>query len=348
MLYWLLQLIGWGVYTSATYFLIAQRADAQHEALFNALVISAGGLIASHSLRWRLKSHPLTFESLFKSIAYYFLLLVLATLFWLGIILLVLLTFMASFEISALNGFVLTYYFGIYFMVLLIWLLMYLGYHSHLLRRQQEIETLKLQVALQEAQLQGLKFQMNPHFLFNALNAIRTLALVSPEQTRDMVSRLSMMLRYTLTSGEKQWVSLSQELELVQHYLAIEQVRFEERLEVQWDVAEQALPFAVLPMSIQTLVENSVKHGIATLHEGGCIMIRAWVNDELLQIEVTNPGMLQSEINESVGLRNTKERLALMFAEQASFSLQQHQDKVVASVILPLLRIEDETEGTDS
>jgi two-component system LytT family sensor kinase len=248
---------------------------------------------------------------------------------------LVLLRFQDGFSWQMFNWFVAVYVLVNYFITLLVWTLLYKGYHAYRAARRQEIEALKLQLALRDSQLQGLKFQMNPHFLFNALNSIRSLALESPEATRDMVTRLSGMLRYTLTSGELKLVSLSEEVVIIEYYLAIEKVRFEERLQVNWNISPGLENWQVLPLSIQTLVENAVKHGISVLPKGGAVDIAIKGQGEQLLIEISNIGRLPDNIIENIGLRNTRERLALQFGSDAQFSLNQVGQRVVATLRQP-------------
>ena len=334
-MYWLFQAIGWTIYSIGTFIIIASMASLT-VAFTNMLIITGSGLLISHGLR-RLYGHRIWQQPHFaRSVLLYLLTLLVAAVLWESIIVGSMFVVYSWFRPADFNWLTAMYYLINYFLTLLIWTLLYQGYQTYRRQRRAEVENLKLQLALKEAQLQGLKFQMNPHFLFNALNSIRTLALDSPTETRDMVSRLSGLLRYTLNSDERNTVELGQELEIVKHYLAIEKVRFESRLAVEWEIDQTLLTTEVLPLSVQTLVENAVKHGIANRPEGGTVRIRILNHNERLVIEVANEGQLPQTVKENVGFRNTRERLALQFGQIASLTLQQRQQWVVATIQLPI------------
>jgi two-component system LytT family sensor kinase len=336
MLYWSLQIVGWTLYCLFTYLIIANNEMTFVQAMVSALRISIVGLLVTHVLRYCLTLALWKRLKLFHLLLGHLLVLLLSALIWEAIVIGLALWFTSAFTLDKLKWFGLLYYFANYVFVLLIWLFAYRGYHSWRDGQQKEIETLKLQLALRDAQLQGLKFQMNPHFLFNALNSIRSLVFENPEATRDMVTQLSSMLRYTLISGEQKLVTLAEEMTIIKHYLAIEKVRFEERLQVSWHVDEGVESLPVLPLSIQTLVENAVKHGISKLPKGGDITIDISTNNKQLQIKISNIGQLPNDTKESVGLKNTRERLLLQFGKLATFNLSEQQNRVVATMQMPL------------
>jgi two-component system LytT family sensor kinase len=335
MLYWTLQTIGWLIYGLVNYLIFTNSQFATPQLIINVVVMLVGGLLATHFLRWCYKRAFWQGMSPAKAIPTYIVLLIICTLAWETMITLVSFRLQGGFSWQKFNWFVALWAFINYFITLLMWTMLYKGYHAYRATRRQEIEALKLQLALRDSQLQGLKFQMNPHFLFNALNSIRSLALESPEATRDMVTRLSGMLRYTLTSGKLKLVSLSEEVVIIEHYLTIEKVRFEERLQVNWNISPGLENWQVLPLSIQTLVENAVKHGISVLPKGGAVDIAIKAQGEQLLIEISNIGRLPDNINENIGLRNTRERLALQFGSDAQFSLNQVGQRVVATLRQP-------------
>jgi LytS/YehU family sensor histidine kinase len=181
-----------------------------------------------------------------------------------------------------------------------------------------------------EAQLKMLRYQLNPHFLFNTLNAISTLVL---EQHTDlanrMLTRLSSFLRYSLDNDPMQKVTLKQELAALQLYLDIEKVRFEERLSLEVDVSSEAQEAMIPSLLLQPLVENAIKYGIARAEEGGHLRIAAQVlaGDLLLELADDGPGveLVNGQIPGStgVGLRNTRERLLELYGSQHSFRLSQ-------------------------
>lgn len=227
------------------------------------------------------------------------------------------------------------------------WLCLYFFYHLFDRYNRLEIERLRLGTSVKEAELRALKAQVNPHFIFNSLNSVRALIDEDPARARQSVTQLANLLRYSLQSGQLETVPFEEELRIVNDYLALEQVRHEERLRLRLDVAPDTLHLPVPPMLLQTLVENAVKYGISTRPEGGEIAIIARCEGGLLRLQVTNPGELKAagatlpvrQVNGStgVGLRNAGERLRLLFGENAVLQLRaESPGMVVAEARIPL------------
>ena len=218
------------------------------------------------------------------------------------------------------------------------WVAIYLAFAMQRYRYKAELQQAQLGEALQAAELRLLKSQLNPHFLFNALNGLRSLIADEPERARDAVTQLSRTLRYTLSSGDEDLVSLERELEMVEDYLSLESMRLAERLNVEREIDPAARTARIPAMLLQTLVENAIKHGIAPLKEGGTLRIRAQIVGRELVVQVTNPRPSGGEAlsNEGVGLRNSTERLRLLFGSRASLRLDLSQTGVaIAEVRLP-------------
>jgi two-component system sensor histidine kinase AlgZ len=195
--------------------------------------------------------------------------------------------------------------------------------------------------ALQASELRALKSQLNPHFLFNALNSVRALIGDEPELARTSITQLSRMLRYTLAAGEEDLVQFARELEITDDYLALESLRLAERLIIRKEIASSAAGARIPVMLLQTLVENAVKHGIAQLPEGGTLRISAAVADGVLALELENPrpdGTRASSEPRStgIGLANATERLRLLFGPRATLALDLSQPgSAIARVRIP-------------
>lgn len=240
------------------------------------------------------------------------------------------------FSISVLNGAV----------MLLGWLCAYFFYHVFERIQRLQLEQLRLAASAKEAELRALKSQVNPHFLFNSLNSLRALIDEDAPRARESVTRLANMLRYSLQSGQLETVPFEDELRIVEDYLALEQIRHENRLRVRWEIAENARALPVPPMLLQTLVENAVKYGISQRRDGGEIVVTARVADGAFLVQVSNPGDLSAPTSSSaakagsstgVGLRNASERLKLLFGDRAHLSLRQASPGwVAAEVVIPL------------
>ena len=170
------------------------------------------------------------------------------------------------------------------------WYCIYFFYHLFDRFNRSEIERLRLVTSVKEAELRALKSQVNPHFIFNSLNSLRALVEENPSRARQAVTQLANLLRYSLQSGQLETVPFEDELSIVNDYLALEQVRHEERLRLRLDVAPDTLRLPVPPMLLQTLVENAVKYGISRRAEGGEIAIIARCEGGALRLQVTNPG----------------------------------------------------------
>jgi len=229
-----------------------------------------------------------------------------------------------------------------------IWSLLYFGYNIADRYRRSEVERAQLAATVKESELRALKSQVNPHFIFNALNSLRALIDEDPARARLAVTQLANLLRYSLQSGQLETVPFEEELRIVNDYLALEQVRHEERLRLRLDVAPETLQLPVPPMLLQTLVENAVKYGISARSEGGEIAITSRRTNGELRIQVINPGLLPEATaavasarpngSTGVGLRNAAERLRLLFGDRAGLQLRAGgSDTVIAEAIIPLM-----------
>jgi hypothetical protein len=225
-----------------------------------------------------------------------------------------------------------------------VWYCVYFFYHLFERFNRSELERAQLAASAKEAELRSLKSQVNPHFIFNSLNSLRALIDEDPARARQSVTQLANLLRYSLQSGQLETVPFEDELRVVNDYLALEQVRHEERLRVRLDVAPDTLQLPIPPMLLQTLVENAVKYGISTQREGGEIAIVARQEGSALRLQVINPGSLpdasrraKASASTGMGLKNASDRLRLLFGERATLNLRSATpDSVVAEAVRPL------------
>jgi hypothetical protein len=217
------------------------------------------------------------------------------------------------------------------------WFCVYFFYHLFDRYNRSEIERLWLASSVKEAELRALKSQINPHFIFNSLNSLRALIDENPDRARQAVTQLANILRYSLQSGQLETVPFEDELQTVNDYLALEQVRHEERLRVRLEIGPGTLGLPIPPMLLQTLVENAVKYGIAPRPDGGEIAITARCEHDELHLQVTNPGSLAAGGGSTgVGLRNAAERLRLLFGARATLDLREDPPgRVIAEVLVP-------------
>lgn len=213
------------------------------------------------------------------------------------------------------------------FMVMVVWSALYFGIKFYMMAQEEQQRRLKATAMAHEAQLKMLHYQLNPHFLFNTLNAISTLILDQNTQLANtMVTRLSRFLRYSLDNDPMLKVTVAEEVEALKLYLDIEKVRFDDRLQLSFDI-EPAAASALMPsLLLQPLVENSIKHAISLAINGGSISVSASVQGEKLRLSVADdgPGLdLHHGLPRGggVGLLNCRERLREIYGDDQSFAL---------------------------
>jgi two-component system, LytTR family, sensor kinase len=199
--------------------------------------------------------------------------------------------------------------------------------------------SLRYDASVKEIELNNLKSQLNPHFIFNALNSIRALVDENPEKSKQAINQLSNILRNSL-SRDKGLTKFEDEMKMVRDYLGLESIRFEERLHAEFDIAPGSNDFWVPPLMIQTLVENGVKHGISKLKQGGLVQVSTKIIDDELKIRIRNSGhYVNGHEATGLGLSNTIQRLKLLYGEEASFRIMNEKDNFVLSEIsIPHLR----------
>jgi sensor histidine kinase YesM len=208
--------------------------------------------------------------------------------------------------------------------------------------RAAEVQRSHLRAELAQAQLQALKMQLHPHFLFNTLHSISSLVLEDPGRANRMIAQLGDFLRMTLESSQEQTVSLRQEIEFLQRYLEIEQVRFEDRLKVVFDIEPTALSSEVPHLILQPIVENAIRHGIAQRAAPGLIRISGAQLNGLLRVEVRDngPGIKGGEDptnNQGVGLNNVRARLKQLYGRKFSLEMANHPEGgLIVTLELPL------------
>lgn len=223
--------------------------------------------------------------------------------------------------------------------VTLIWVGLYLGFAVQRHRYDAQVRQAELAQLLHAAELRLLKAQLNPHFLFNALNGVRALIADEPTRAQDAVTQLARTLRYTLASNDGELVSLAREIDMVNDYLALEGLRLAARLVVERDIAPGAAQTRIPVMLLQTLVENGIKHGIAELKEGGTLRIEAHIVDAELAIRISNPRPISAPASpaQGTGLTNSSERLRLLFDGRASLHVDlSRPGEATAVVRLPV------------
>ena len=228
--------------------------------------------------------------------------------------------------------------------LILLWCLIYYVVHYMENYKKKEIESLIWEAAVKDYELKTLKSQLNPHFMFNAMNSIRALIEEDPESAKVAITKLSNILRYSLQMERMERVPLEDEIETVKNYLDLERIRFEDRLKYKLYIDKSTQKIEIPPMMIQTLVENGIKHGVAKITEGGEIQLKSKLlttsNGSKLKIEIRNSGHFSEEQLKSsngFGVSNTKHRLNLLFGDDAHFSIMnENGNTVLAEIEIPI------------
>lgn len=339
-LYWTLQIIGWALPAITNLIFVSvftTDVDQIRRSIFEAFAQSVIPLIISH---FGIRKTIINRNWLTKDLGKIILRIIGLILFWALISgLLYQLSYLIFRNTSLDKGFVLQLTFDFLTAALLyvIWATIYFLYHY----LESNNRSLKYEAAMNEMYLNQLKSQLNPHFIFNALNSVRALVDEDPSKAKIAITQLSNILRNSLIMDKKKVISFIDELNTVKAYLALESIRFEERLSVTYDIDPNSNEFQIPPMMLQTLVENAIKHGVSNLVEGGNIEIITSIKDSMLSLKIRNSGQYLNTIKKpgkkgGYGLSNTKERLQLIYGSQASFDIYNENDKfVVTEVKIP-------------
>jgi len=219
------------------------------------------------------------------------------------------------------------------------WTLIYYFYHYIEKSRKQQLDTLKLEALVKELELKTIKSHINPHFIFNALNSIRALVDENPIRARTAITELSNILRSSMHAEKLETVTFEKELNIVKDYLALEHIRFEDRLQIEYEIDEDTLDQPIPPMMLQTLVENAIKHGISKQLGGGTVRIRSDFRDDFHELVIQNTGHLNGALEggDGFGLASTKNRLLLLFGQKANFDIRElNGNTVEARVLIPV------------
>ena len=211
-------------------------------------------------------------------------------------------------------------------------------YHFSTIYQDRKQRTLDAENQLQICELENLKKQLNPHFLFNALNSIKALTISDGKQARESIIQLSDLLRLSLNLGEQQRATLGEEIKLAQNYLALEKLRFDNRLTYDFNIQADMDNVLIMPMSLNTLLENAVKHGIGKLKSGGKIVITCTTDNSIATIQVENSGFYDPKPKSAeggIGLDNLCKRLAFQYSDKASFTIENEKSMVKSVIKMP-------------
>ncbi len=343
-LYWLLQVCGWGlVGLTMLFFAHVYQANIPTGLLLGRItIVFTTGILTTHILRLFMKWRGWMLQSVEKLIPKLIVATVVTSMAY-SIIVLKEVDFFGL-QISPPGGYKLSFINKLMGstvdngLFILPWVLIYYFYHFIEKSRKQQLNTLQLESLIKELELKTIKSHINPHFIFNSLNSIRALVVENPQRAREAITELSNILRSSMQTDKSETVPLERELNIVKDYLALENMRFEDRLKIEYNIDDDTLDQQVPPMMLQTLAENAIKHGISKQVGGGVVRINSDFKNDFLELTVQNTGELNGNSNGGgFGLSSTTNRLNLLYGDKAKFEIKQVEPSLVeAKLLLPV------------
>lgn len=334
--YWITQLLIWTAYGLLNALYVALAASLTASAVVFCVLFSAVLLLASHSLRALLRRRK-WLEKPLPSLSWRVALTTVGLALLSQLAIFVVMGGLGAAGLLELGApqparALLVYWINTS-IILMLWSFAYVAYKWFERWRTGQIDYWRTQTALREAELAYLRAQLDPHFLFNALNNIRAVIAEDAGRGREMITHLSQTLRHVMQHARHDSVLLHEELEAVRDYLALMRLHYEDRLAVTEEIDPQTLQARVPPLVLQLLVENAIKHGISRLGSDQ-VHIRASMQDRSLHLEVVNGGALDRDTG-GVGLENLRRRLSQAFGTEARVALEQAGGRVHALVTVP-------------
>jgi len=336
-LYWVLQIVGWTTFALINLFFVSLVRNITVVQVVAYFSLALFYLVSTHAFRYAIKEYgwfnlPIP-RLITNALLTLFLLSLLNT-----IVQVVINLAIDTLDIEEdLQPVVILGNVFISFLFYSLWGMMYFLFHF----LDNYNTALKYQAKINEIKLNHLRSQLNPHFIFNALNSVRALVDENPIKAKSAITQLSNILRYSLIMDNKRLISFEDEFNTVKDYLNLEKIRFEERLSIHYDIDEGSYRYKIPPMMLQTIVENAIKHGISNLVKGGRIDLKCGIGaDDRLFISVKNSGQLKANSpkkkSEGHGINNTVQRLKLIYGNKASFKIYNSGvDFVITEIKIP-------------
>ena len=335
--YWLIQIVGWSLYALLNiYISFFVPNDSHVKTITINILLIAGGIAITHYFRKFLikrKWFELETTSLITRVLAANILMAFAFCVWQYILLNI---FFSDIEnISSLRQLIKPFMSA--YLILLGWSLIYFTWSYIESNRSRIIERLQLQNDMQELELKSMRANLQPHFIFNSLNSIRALVKEDPDASREAITKLSKILRSSISTKENS-ITLDEELRLVENYLHLEKIRFEERLQYEFNIAYNTRTAMVPPMLLQNMVENAVKHGISLQEDGGTIWLSAEIDDDLIKIRIKNEGKINEENKlkgTGFGMSSSQKRLNHLYPEAPPINMKEEDNHVIVEICIP-------------
>lgn len=334
-LYWILQIVGWSAFAFVNLFFVSLARGVTSIQIGAYLSLAAFYFFSTHLLRHIIKTHGWFTFHLSKLVAHVIAALIILS--FLNTIAQIIINwgFNTLNLYEDLQPLVILVNLFISFLYYALWSMMYFLYYF----LDNYNSSLRYQATINEIKLNHLRNQLNPHFIFNALNSVRALVDEDPKKAKSAITQLSNILRYSLVMDKHKTIDFGDEIHTVFDYLNLETIRFEDRLQVTYEIEEEAYEYKIPPMMLQTIVENAIKHGISNLIKGGTIEITCSVGlAKDLYIRVKNSGQLKPVLSKNKtgsghGIPNTIQRLKLIYGSRASFKIFNYGNEFVVTEI---------------
>jgi two-component system, LytTR family, sensor kinase len=334
-IYWYCQVAGWSFYIIINSVFFGLNSDHRlNEYLVYFLMLPAG-IIISHLHRLMVKRLGVMSFSIPSQVMYIMLSSFINGVIYFGFTLL--LSQLLGIPLDTMNVVRVSESVINFAVIFCIWNFLYFGFKYFEGYKRSEIDALKYLAASRESEINNLKAQLNPHFIFNCLNSIRALIGEDAQKARTAVTRLSNILRTTLLMDKNREITLGEEFGLVRDFLNLEQVRYEERLVFSIEADEALSTCMVPPFIVQSQVENAIKHGISQSSAPGTISVKAVAEEDTCRITVSNTGSLNSHSpGTGVGFNNSRQRLSLLYGEKGQIQMGEHNGTVTVEIRVPL------------
>ncbi|KAA3636755.1 MAG: hypothetical protein DWQ02_07745 [Bacteroidetes bacterium] len=335
--FWIAQIFGWAIVSGSNLLVQVQAGFPKDILLYNSLTPFVIGFLLTTVYRYIIKELDWRKWNLTKTVAFLFGSTFLLTAVFLGFVFLIFRYIFGSHGLTTASFIGNMFIFSV---ILLCWNLIYFSIHYFNNWTQAEVEKWQLTAEMKDAQLGVLRSQIKPHFVFNTINNIRSLILEDKEKAREMLLNFSDLFRYALKNTDQSKVELKDELEIVNQYLELLSIQYEDKLHYEIQVEKGLETMELPPMMLQFLVENAVKHGISQFKDGGSVLIDINRKKNVVEIQVRNTGNLNttSSLGDQlgVGLENIRKRLELIYNGKATLQMTEIDNYVVASINIPM------------
>jgi two-component system, LytTR family, sensor kinase len=339
--YWVLQILGWGIYVAFIIYQSSKNPNPDATTIYADIAFGIMGILITHVARivfYKNNWNKLPTEQLIIRV-------VVSIAVQVVIVSILYIALLSFFYKDAFQIVLKSYLAASFFISLLLlssWHLFY--FISKFIQRNRSlvIERLQMENSVKNLEIKTIKNNLQPHFIFNALNSIRALVDEDPARARMSITQLSNILRSSIQVDKIDMVPLKKEMEIVKDYLSLEGIRYEERLEVNYNIHEDTLELPIAPLMLQTLTENAIKHGIAAHTLGGQITITSYIASATHFITICNtgqydPGHSLAKDSEGFGLESSRERLQYLFGNYAHLEIKnKNKQEVILTISIPI------------